>query len=129
VKGKDTYTCDDVYAAQLESDEPSSAPDDNGHYILLKNISHTEVSQGIVYVDIGHPVHHLFDRPVVLHGHDGAILACAIFTEIKDNTASNTNTTGTGTGNSPSGAMGSTVGLVALVVFVASFAASFVTAL
>jgi hypothetical protein len=129
VKGKDTYTCDDVYASQLESDgdDPSSATDDNGHYVLLKNISHTEVGQGIVYVDIGHPVHHLFDRPVVLNDHDGAILACAIFTEIKNNTASDS--TSTSTGNSPSGAMGSTVGLVALVILVSSFAASFVTAL
>ena len=60
-----------------------------------------------------------------VRGSDGTVLNCAIFTEHKNKTASDA----TGTGNSPSGAMGSTVGLVALVVLVASFAASFVTAL
>ncbi len=35
------------------------------------------------YIDIGKPVSHFFDTPMALHHHDGTILACSIFTEVK----------------------------------------------
>jgi hypothetical protein len=94
-----------------------------GNRVLLTDLS--QEGMGTVYIDIGTPIAQLFNRPMSVRSSDGTVFNCAIFTEHKNKTAS----VATGTGNSPSGAMGSTVGLVALVVLVASFAASFVTAL
>ena len=77
----------------------------------------------IGYIDVGRNVEELFDLPISIHDNNGTVLACAIFTEIEDVSPAAAAT------DSPSGALGSTVGLTALLVFVSSFVASVVLSL
>ena len=50
---------------------------------LLGIIDESGFAEGVGYIDIGKPVSHFFDTPMALHHHDGTILACSIFTEVK----------------------------------------------
>ena len=88
--------CDGVEVGQLEDDEPEdtdiSAADgdgDEGNHIILKilslleNIDQDGVIEGVRYIDIRKPITHFFDKSVALHRHDGKILACSTFTEVK----------------------------------------------
>ena len=68
----------------------------------------------IGYVDVGRNVEELFGLPISIHDNNGTVLACAIFTEIQDVSPAAAT-------DSPSGTMGSTVGLGALVVLASSF--------
>ncbi len=68
----------------------------------------------IGYIDVGRNVEELFDLPISIHDDNGTALACAIFTEIQDVSPATA-------ADFPSGAVGSTVGLTALFILVASF--------
>ena len=50
---------------------------------LLGVIDESGFAEGVGYIDIGMPVSQFFDTPMALHHHDGTILACSIFTEVK----------------------------------------------
>ena len=86
IKDDPTF-CDNVAIGQLQSDahkrnSEGDGESDDGNHIILKNISHTEVTRGEGRVNVGKPIDHLLNYPVVVHGHDGAVLACDILTEI-----------------------------------------------
>ena len=101
-------TCDD-----------SNIDSEANRVILLKDLANAASEIG--YINVGRNIEALFDRPISIRDNNGTVLACTIFTEIEDiNTAA---------ADSPSGAMGSTVGLAALVVLVSSFVTSFVLGL
>ena len=51
---------------------------------LLDNVDEAGAIVGVKYINIGKSVAHFFDTPMALHRHDGTILACSIFTEVKD---------------------------------------------
>ncbi len=89
--------------------------------ILVENL--VKAASEIGYIDVGRNVEELFDLPISIHDSNGTALACAIFTEIEDVSPA------AAAAYSPSGAMGSTVGLTALLVFVSSFVASVVLSL
>jgi hypothetical protein len=88
--------CDGVETGQLENDEPedtdvsaAEGDGDEGNHIILKilslleNIDEDGVIEGLRYIDIRKPITHFFDKSVALHRHDGKILACSTFTEVK----------------------------------------------
>jgi hypothetical protein len=122
---EDPTFCDNVAIGQLQSDTNDSESDD-GNHIILKNISHTEISQGESFINIEKPIEHLLNFPAVVIGHDGAVLACDILTEIivQANEADATTPVGSSIAEDTSGASIS-IGLV--VAFVGAVAASFMT--
>ena len=54
---------------------------------LLDNVDEAGAIVGVKYINIGKSVAHFFDTPMALHRHDGTILACSIFTEVKDDSS------------------------------------------
>ncbi len=81
----DPTFCDNVAIRQLQSDakhesnSESNGESGDGNHVILKNISHTEVTQGESFINIKKPIEHLLNFPAVVHGHDGAVLGCDIY--------------------------------------------------
>lgn len=97
IKDDPTF-CDNVAIGQLQSDakhesnSESNGESDNGNHIILKNIPHTEVTQGERFVNVKNPIEHLLNFPTVVHGHDGVVLGCDILAEIIVQTNDETDT-------------------------------------
>ena len=77
-------SCDD-YSSSASS--PASPEEDNdegdGNHVILKDVAHTNVAQGITYINVNKPIGHLFDKPMVVYdARDGRALACAMFKEV-----------------------------------------------
>ena len=94
LKEDDANYCDGVHIGQLENAESdvtdisdAAAEDDN---IILKilsellgNVDEAGVVEAVNYINIGKPVSDFFDTPMALLRHDGTILACSVFAEVK----------------------------------------------
>ena len=72
-------SCDD-YSSSTSSPEDNDEGD--GNHVILKDVAHTNVAQGITYINVNKPIGHLFNKPMVVHAHDGRVLACAMFKQI-----------------------------------------------
>ena len=99
------------------NDNTNNCDDSNSDTEETRVILHEDIANAVSeigYIDVGRNVEELFDLPISIHDNNGTVLACAIFTEIEDVSSD------TAAVDSPSDAMGSTVGLSALFVLVSS---------
>jgi hypothetical protein len=78
VEIKDSPLSCDGYSSALSPEKE----DGDGNHVILKDVAHTDVAQGITYINVNKPIGHLFDKPMVVHAHDGRVLACAMFKEV-----------------------------------------------
>ena len=90
--------------------DDSNYDTEEARVILVEDLM--KAASEIGYIDVGRNVEELFDLPISIHDSNGTALACAIFNEIEEVSPA---------ADSPSGAMGSTVGLAALITLVSSF--------
>ena len=104
---------------------------DEGYHIILEvlsllgNVDETGVVKGVKYINIEKPIDHFFDKAVALHHHDGTILDCSIFTEVKSDSEAGASGGGDGGAVPSASGAGKSFG-VALLTFSVFLSSAFV---